>query len=519
MDLSQYLEQGELDSHGKFTMDPVRARELLRDYALPDARDYVLSLVSFLVGMKAGKIVVTGFSDRLEIRAEGLVLAAEVLANPLEGLFSGRSQPVLRELALGMNAALGLARRVLLRSGGLEGRYDQKFVVAEVGGEGTVVVVECPPTGELQAVEAGFRECAAEVWVQGKQVSTPLAAPNDCFVLELAGSGLWLSEHPTRHVVAHPAPLQASCWIGDFPSRCCWVYLGRSYSTPMPWTLAELGLQLWIACDQLERDLSLRKIVENDRYQRICEYIREQLARGLDEVVELFLGGWRPPALRPLVIHALEQAATKNQPALALELQQALGSATPLDRFRLALLERTALPEIEGTASQLWEAARAHLAVRGPLHHQTSRLLFQAGEKAYGCGDFALAARCYGPYLANDPVRSEEIRAQYGACLLHEGKLHEARHHLTQAVRGRGQQEWVSAAMENLAAVEAALGYPQEALDLLVEVLSRRQGRVGNRSPELGLVLRKLAALSAALGHPQGVAHYQKRAAALEDVG
>jgi len=285
----------------------------------------------------------------------------------------------------------------------------------------------------------------------------------------------------------------------------------------MPWTVGELGMQLWIACDQLDRDLSLQRIVENERYQRICEYVREQLARGLDEVVELFLGGWQPSPLRPLVLHALEQAAAKNQPALALELQQALGAGTPLDRFRLALLERRVVPVLGGTANELWEAARAHLAIRGPLHHQTSRLLFQAGEKAYEGKDFALAARCFGPYLATDPVRSEEVRAQHGHCLLLEGKLHEARHHLTRAVSGRGQQEWVVTAMENLAAVDSALGCPQEALDMLVEVLSRRQGRVGNRSPELGLVLRKLAAPNSTLGYSKELAHYQKWANSLED--
>jgi len=517
MDLSQYLEQGELDSHGKFTMDPVRARELLRDYALPNPRDYVLSLVSFLVGMKAHKVVVTGFSDRLEIAGHGLVLPPETLANPLEGLFSGRSEPVLRELALGMNAALGLAKRVILRSGGLEGRYDQKFVVTEWTGEETLLVVECRPAGELQAVEASFSECGVEVWVQGKRVSSPLAAPTDCFVLELGGSGLWVGAHPARHVTAHPAPLQASCWIGALPSSCCWVYLGRSYLMPMPWSVGELGLQLWIACDQLDRDLSLQQIVENQRYQNVCEYVRQQLARGLDEVVELFLGGWRPTPLRPLVLHALEQAAAKNQPALALELQQALGADTPLDRFRLALLERRAAPEIEGTKEELWEAARAHLAMRGPLHHQTSQLLFRAGEKAYQAEDFALAARCFGPYLATDPVRSEEVRAQYGRCLLHQGQLHEARHHLTRAVRGWGQQEWVVDAMENLAAVDAALGCPEEALNTLVQVLERRQGRWGRRSPALGLVLHKLIALSSTLGHAKELAHYQKWVNSLED--
>ena len=97
-----------------------------------------------------------------------------------------------------------------------------------------------------------------------------------------------------------------------------------------------------------------------------------------------------------------------------------------------------------------------------------------------------------------------------------QGQLQEARHHLTQAVRGGGEQAWVPTAMENLAAVDAALGCPKEASQTLLQVLSRRQAVVGSQSRELGLVLNKLVALSRAQGDAKGAAKYQQWADSLD---
>ena len=521
MDLSQYLEQGQFDSQGRFTMDPARARELLREYALPNPRHYVLSLVCFLIGMGASAVRVQVLADRLEIRGEGVVLPRELLANPLEGLFSGRRHPALRELALGMNAALGLARSVTLRSGGQQGRYAQEFELAEWHDEETVFVVECRPGGEPEALAGQFEDCQAEVWLQGQKLSSPLAPPPDCFVLELAGAGLAHLEHPARYCREHPAPLQARFWLGAFYQEPFggdggWVYLGRTYAIPLPFQMEGLDMRMWVACDQVDRDLSLQNVLENENYGRICAYLRQQLAVGLDEVLELYLGGWRPPQLRPVVLWALERAALAGQLPLALELQTALGVDNRLDQLRLDLLERRNPPEFEGNQAELWEAARAYLAIRGPRHHTTTRLLFRAGEQAYLKGDYAQAARCFGPYLSIDPPRSGQVRAQHGHCLLMQGQLQEARHYLTQAVRGGGEQAWVLTALENLAAVDSALGCPKEASQTLLQVLSRRQALVGSQSRELGLVLNKLVALSRAQGDAKGAAKYQQWADSLD---
>ncbi|MFN8609669.1 MAG: tetratricopeptide repeat protein [Vulcanimicrobiota bacterium] len=515
MDLSHYLDQGEFDSHGRFTMDPLRARELLRQYVLPDPRHYAVSLVSFLVGMGAGSVSVQAFSDRLEIKATGLELPRELLGNPLEGLLSGRDHPVLRELALGMNAALGVANQILLRSGGFEGRYGQRFEVSESPGEHTLFVVQTRPGGELEALSC-FANCSVDIFVQGRKISAALDPPSDCFVLELAGKGLALGDHPARHVLAHPAPLQAACWLGQIPPRCSWVYLGRTYETALPWTPGDLGLQLWVACDHLDRDLSLQHLQQNERYQSVCEYLRAQLARGLDEVLELFLGGWQPPQLRPVVLYALEHLAAGGQLELALELQRALGVRGRTDQLRLDLLERRTVVSFEAEGTELIEAARAFQAIKGARHHVSSHLLFRAGEAAYKAGDYAQAARFFEPYLLPDPPRSEEVRAQHGHCLLLTGKLQEARHHLSRAIRAGGEHSWVTEALEDLATVDAALGYPKEAFQTLHKVLSRRQALAGSRSSSLGLVLRKMAALSNQMGDSKGVDQYERWAASLD---
>ena len=96
-----------------------------------------------------------------------------------------------------------------------------------------------------------------------------------------------------------------------------------------------------------------------------------------------------------------------------------------LDQLRLDLLERRTPPEFEGSPAELWEAARAYLAIKWPRHHATTRLLFRAGEQAYLKGDYARAARCFAPFLSNDPPRSGQVRAQHGHCLLMQGQLQE----------------------------------------------------------------------------------------------
>lgn len=500
MDLSGYLNGGELDSQGRFTMDPRRARELLREYSLPEPHLYALSLVSFLVGAGARAVRVQAEAERLEIIGEGLVLPRELLANPLEGLFSGREQPALRELALGMNAALAGAASVSLRSGGREGRYGLEFVVGEFPGEETGFVVEQRPTRELEAIAQAFRECPVEVWVQGSCVSRAPTADENCLALDL---GWGLGEHPACHRLEHPAPLRA---LFSFEQGGCnWLRLGRVYPTPLPFQLDGLPLRMWVDCPALERDLSLQSVLPD---ARMVAYLRAQLLRGLDETLELFLAGWRPLPVRPVVVWALERAAAGGQPELARELQRALGVVTAVDQLRLDLLEGRVVGEVEGC--DLGEAARAFLAIRGVRHYTTSRLLYRAGEQAYVAEDYHQAASFFAPYLSMDPPRSEEVRAQHGHCLLVLGQLQEARYHLTLALRAAGNQRWALTALENLAAVDAGLGYPKEACQRLVQVLARRQALVGSHSPELRPVLRKLMKLCSAMGDAKAVAQYRK---------
>ncbi|MCA9795794.1 MAG: hypothetical protein KC910_28500, partial [Candidatus Eremiobacteraeota bacterium] len=61
--LGQYREAGSVDSEGRFTLDPRRARELLREFQLAQPEFYILHLLSYAVAAGADSIEV-GVGDQ-----------------------------------------------------------------------------------------------------------------------------------------------------------------------------------------------------------------------------------------------------------------------------------------------------------------------------------------------------------------------------------------------------------------------------------------------------------------------
>jgi hypothetical protein len=552
--ISQFLEglqqQGAHESSGRFTLDPRRARELLRNCQLAEQHHYILCLISFMVGMGARGLRLECSPDRVELIGEGLVIPREILANPLEGLFSARPNPALRELAIGINSALGYAQATLqLRSSdGYQGLYtNQAFDCQPWPGEDkqeTCCTLQrrADPQKEIEAVSRFFNFCPLPLTVQGKALSAALEPPQNCLAIELfptqagAGQRLRLDGSPALVRRRCPAPLHACIWVGEAVEPVCrWIFLGRTYEKPLPWSVlqGELPIQMWVACDQLDKDLSMAQLLDNDRYTRVTHFLRSAFLQEVDGLLEQVLqpGAFTAPdmaRLRPLVVFGLEACARAAALPQALELQRALlnypatAQQTRLDQYRLSLLRdpTDSQPEPADSLEELWEASRASLAIRGARSHKTAQLLFQCGEAAYQAGRHELVVACLGPYLTIHAARAEATRALYGHSLLMLGRFHEARLHLNRSLSAwrtdSDMPEWALQALEHLATSQAQLGETREAAKTLADVLRRRQALAGSRSRSLGLILLRLAALCRKLDDSKTANHYENWAQQLD---
>ncbi|MBL9102829.1 MAG: hypothetical protein JNL82_17915 [Myxococcales bacterium] len=115
---------GEVDSRGRFTLDRAQAREKMQKFQLADARRYVLELVQSAVLRGATAIDFDIDADDMRMTFDGQAFAADELDDVWGSMFADgddRSLRGLRQLALGLNAALGMGpRRIVVRSGDSE---------------------------------------------------------------------------------------------------------------------------------------------------------------------------------------------------------------------------------------------------------------------------------------------------------------------------------------------------------------------------------------------------------------
>jgi len=551
--ISQYLEdlqqQGLRDSSGQFTLDPRRAKEFLRDCQLREKHHYVLCLVSFLIGQGARSISLDSYPDRIEIKGQGITLDREILANPFEGLFASQGRPALRELAIGINSALIYPQsRMLLRSSdGIQGHYQGDQFKCEAWEGLDLQEVHCTlwRKGEArlepEATAQHFACSPVPLTVQGNPLPSSIPNPDNCLVLEILPGRpqvqLLRHSNPTvHHQLTRPGPFHALFWVGEGEPVCRWIHLGRCYEKPLPWRFRQVPLQMWVACDLLDKDLSLSQLVENERYQRASALLHEYFVQGLDQVLERVLqpGGFlsdQMRAIRPLIDQALEVSAQQGQRQLALELQKSLIStpASPeahrLDQFRMSLLtqaENPTVPEPE-FLDELWSMARASLAILGPRQRLTQQLLFRSAEAAFHAQRHDLVVAALGPYLQALPssTKTAQVQAQYGHSLLQRGRIHEAYRQLNQSATLNAQlkepPEWSLQAMEDLATCQAQLGDHREAAKMLADVLRQRQAQWGSRSTRLGLLLRRLAEICRKLNETQTADHYEKWANQLDE--
>jgi tetratricopeptide (TPR) repeat protein len=513
--LEDYLDrlqgQAQVDSSGVFTLDPLRARELLRDFALLEVEDSCLCFVSALIGLGATSLKVEQKGKVLVILAEGAHLSRELLANPLRGLFLRPSPAAERELALGLNACLAQARVQISSGEWVAHCSDSQFSVQARAPGPTRLQVE-GLAYDLKRLSQHFAGSPAELTVQGRSLPS-LGCTGSWRVgllsqQEVAGSWRrqWESEVDFIHL--HPAPLEVWIQPSSQPSARL-QYLGRDYPLAPLWKGGP-AVEVRLVCDRLDRDLGLAQLVENERHSQILEYVRQEWMAALEAMAESALQHQLPSRLWPLMGYCVECLAAAGQHSSALALQQAVHQGdSPVHNYRLQLLSgrepRLDWPRyLLKDLAELWRASRA---LRGPQHPETLRLVGLCLSGSLDEGQHALAVECFEHVQAPlSPKRRGEMALAYWEM----GQLEAAHFHLQQALKQAEPGQWSTPLMEQLAEVQCQLGQPRAAAATLAELLRWRQQEYGQQSRRLGPLLSQLKLLCVHLGDAKLARHYQE---------
>lgn len=298
--LEELRGEGRPDSEGRFSVDHVRAGELLQRYRLPSASMWVLKAVQAAVALGASRVDVTAEGDRVEVR-----YAAR-----------GRSDRGLRHQALAVEAASG--------RGAVEVGVDS--ICVETPARSPLQRLGGPPQ-ELRLVREACLYAAIPVVVQGKPVNRPyfgLAAgtlrspgildvgllPGSAHVAELyltsPDGGADLLPGPAQgcvvrelrlhvaglsdeeHLDLGPPGVLPGVLMGGRPAVACHALLAR---TRRSWSDATFvldgvilssernlmdrpGLQAVISARGLRTDLTEFALVHDDAFHRALEYLR-----------------------------------------------------------------------------------------------------------------------------------------------------------------------------------------------------------------------------------------------------
>ena len=171
-----------VDSSGRFTLDPKRARELLQRFQLKAPGYCLLHLVSFMVGAGLPTIRVAGEKNLL-IQAPGLRLDEEWVRAPLSNLFGSRRKAHLTELAIGVHTTLGVeGTHLWIRGAELETHWwGDEHESGSRGGrtdaEFELKLAEPVKRAGLELLREHFRASPVPIEIDGEPICAPMEIP------------------------------------------------------------------------------------------------------------------------------------------------------------------------------------------------------------------------------------------------------------------------------------------------------------------------------------------------------
>lgn len=556
--LDDYKQSG-VDSEGHFTLNPIRARELLEQFQLPEATHYLVHLVCFLVGAGAKGIAISSTRSQIRLEASGARVEKETLASPFSVLLRGGAEPHLAELALGLNTILGQDK------GYAELRYDRwcanyspsKIEVSEGSPTNLLTIVAGPrlesqgKDRELELIRELFRWCPVPIRFNGQSQQDPRPTSR-CEGIEIY---LKNDEHPLLlHVNSNnrlsreiKAPLSALIRVGRHRPGFRIIHLGREYRQEMPWQFVLPGWQIDLMVSSLEfkKDLSQQSILHNDLYFNVLASLRSQLESAsallLQQIPQL-------PGSEELADELVERLFQAGKIQQALDYQTRLAQeltlgANSLEKgraiYRLALMEQ-AVASADHSRAPRAPATQPHLGL-GVLQSLRCREAYEPKWTILRCkmaydpkppqveagvqemlfrSDVppVVKEQCYRWLLVHGH-RDRNSLAWYRVCLarqIYEGGriaeaeavLAEAEEELENSLLHNNSERYLSS-LELRAEIAAELGQLETSLELFAGLLAGLRERHGQYNLRLGVTLERLAVLLDCAGKKKQAKEYR----------
>lgn len=266
-------EEGALESEGHFTLDTGRALELMSRFALPEARRYILNLVSWAVASGARLLEVSTTGGRLAFRHDGRAPTFDELRDLYANF--GRGDPALQELAIAVYAASGMRPRELVVEG-LGGRL--------VDGKAERTDTSRPlfllrDRALFPAYKLEGALCAENVhfplrW-NGVLTAPELELPTLSRAIRLRGEGdLGLTNLP-RQVLEREGPFEAIVGVADVPLLSAPVLaIVRGLRFELPVLRGAFGA---VCLPHAAKDLSQSRLVDDPEVMRVLQSTLQEL--------------------------------------------------------------------------------------------------------------------------------------------------------------------------------------------------------------------------------------------------
>ena len=302
--------EGELDSHGSFTLDWSKAREKMARFQLTDPRRYALEVVEAAVALGARSLEVE-IAAGVEFRFGGTPLPTEALQRLDDYLLSTPSTPeehAFRALAMAL-AALGTLKASKVRLETPAGRWIERTARGETSGSGSFsrhrLRVEgtrgwtwglgASPEEKLLRAEACFAPIPLRVNGQDVRVPPHLEGLGAEFLEERGGGGFLavVDPSPAASVRALVESMPGS-HLGevDLPENASTVtFLSRGVL--VGWRVLTLPVPLKVLAwhDGLARNASHSDLVEDEAFAAVVRDLEGLALRGADRLARDLAAG------------------------------------------------------------------------------------------------------------------------------------------------------------------------------------------------------------------------------------
>ncbi|MGE0491708.1 MAG: tetratricopeptide repeat protein [Vulcanimicrobiota bacterium] len=290
--------EGVIDSSGSFTLNPARARAMIRERLLEEPNFYALCLLAGAIANGAENLRLLHDATRFDLIFDGPAISRQELEQLSLGILS-HTTPALRELNFGLMAATALApRRVVVESKDdsaghrliLDANRAECEAARNLAAGNRINITfakgifsNWSRQANLELVPVLRRRLMyhrADLMVNGRSLGQPVDTGRCLAWWRYSSNGREpIQAYPPRAPV-HGHGRGDYCGVlalGCSATAVVVVVHGVCY--PFRGELEFEGVRGVIYCDDLRKDLSQAQLVEDDAWHRLSHWLRRELRR------------------------------------------------------------------------------------------------------------------------------------------------------------------------------------------------------------------------------------------------